>query len=190
MDAVLQFMEKRACESGIRYNMKFDKDLKQRLPDYVSEADALHFLSDLIDNAIIAASHSPKKEILIHLGFSYDNLFFDIYDSGVPFTVETYQNLGNQRYTTYADSGGSGIGLTDIWKLKRKYKASLQIYEYAPGNELFSKKIRILFDRKNHFLIQTYRVKEIRSNIIRSDLHVFPYGEYTLSEIIEVPSSK
>lgn len=189
MDAVLQYMEKRALESGIRYSMKFDDDLKQLLPKYISEADALHMLSDLIENALIAASHSTRKEIHIHLGFSYENLFFDIYDSGVPFTVETYQNFGNQRYTTYADSGGSGIGLTDIWKLKRKYKASLQIYEYAPEHGTFTKKIRILFDRKNHFLIQTYRAKEIHSNIIRSDLHVFPYGEYTLSEIIEDPSS-
>lgn len=189
LDAVLQYMEKRANESGIHYALKFDNNLKELLPGYVSEADALHLLSDLIENAIIAASHSTKKEILIHLGFSYENLFFDIYDSGVPFTVETYQNFGSQRYTTYADSGGSGIGLTDIWKLKRKYKASLQIYEFAPGNDTFTKKIRILFDRKNHFLIQTYRSKEIRSNIIRSDLHVFPYGEYTLSEIIEAPSS-
>lgn len=189
IDAVIQYMERRAVESGIRYKMQFDPELKENILKHVEEHDVLHLLSDLIENAIIAAVHNEKKEIRIHLGFSYDNLFFDIYDSGVPFTTETYQNFGNQRYTTYADSGGSGIGLTDIWKLKRKYKASLQIYEYASEEDPFTKKIRILFDRKNHFLIQTYRVKEIRSNIIRSDLHVFPYGEYSLSESTEESSA-
>lgn len=177
IDAVLQYMEKRAVSSRIRYKMKFDPNLKETILKHMEEHDVLHLLSDLIENALIAVSHSDKKEILIHLGFSYDRLFFDIYDSGVPFTIETYQNYGNRPYTTHADSGGSGIGLTDIWNLKRKYKASLQIYEYPPGKDAYTKRIRILFDRKNHFLIQTYRAKEIRSNIIRNDLHVFPYSE-------------
>jgi len=177
IDAVLQYMEKRAVSSQIRYKMKFDPNLKDTILKHMEEHDVLHLLSDLIENALIAVSHSDKKEILIHLGFSYDRLFFDIYDSGVPFTIETYQNFGNRPYTTHADSGGSGIGLTDIWNLKRKYKASLQIYEYPPGKDAYTKRIRILFDRKNHFLIQTYRAKEIRSNIIRNDLHVFPYSE-------------
>ncbi len=179
VDAVLQYMEKRAVSSHIRYRMKFDHSLKEMMLKHIEEHDVLHLLSDLIENAIIAVSHADKKEIQIHLGFSYDHLFFDIYDSGVPFTIETYQNFGNRPYTTHADSGGSGIGLTDIWNLKRKYKASLQIYEYPPGKDVYTKRIRILFDRKNHFLIQTYRTKEIRSNIIRNDLHVFPYSEHS-----------
>ena len=179
IDAVLQYMEKRAGSSRIRYKMKFDPNLKETMLKQIEEHDVLHMLSDLIENAIIAVSHADKKEILIHIGFSYDHLFFDIYDSGVPFTIETYQNFGNRPYTTYPDSGGSGIGLTDIWNLKRKYKASLQIYESPPGKDAYTKRIRILFDHKNHFLIQTYRAKEIRSNIIRNDLHVFPYSEHS-----------
>lgn len=190
IDAVIQYMEKRAVQSGIRYRIRFDNNLDQCTLKHIEEHDILHLLSDLIENAIIAASHSDRKEILVHLGFSYENLFFDIYDSGVPFTIETYQNLGSQQYTTYADSGGSGIGLMDIWKLKRKYKASLQIYEYPIKDNIYSKKIRILFDHKNHFLIQTYRVKEIQANIIRSDLYLFPHRETSNPDRLETISNQ
>ena len=116
---------------------------------------------------------------MIHIGISYDKLFFDIYDSGIPFTIETYQNFGNICYTTHKDTGGSGIGLTDIYKLKRKYKASLQIYEYPAQTNTYTKKIRIWFDRKNHFLIQSYRAKEIEIELIRNDIHVFPHNNYS-----------
>lgn len=188
IDAIILYMEKRAVESDIRYETRYDNGLKESLTDFIEEGDALHLLSDLIENAIIAARQTDQREILIHLGFSQDFLFFDIYDSGVPFTIETYQNLGNQRYTTYADTGGSGIGLMDIWKLKRKYRSSLQIYEFAPGTNTFTKKIRILFDRRNHFLLQTYRAKEIQTNILRNDLHVFSYNDYSPPEISEEPA--
>lgn len=185
IDALLQLMEKRAIDVHIHYQIKLDQNLKDQLLTHIDEADALHLLSDLIENAIIATTYSTKKELLIHIGFSYENLFFDIYDSGIPFSIETYQHFGNQPYTTYADSGGSGIGLTDIWSLKRKYKSSLQIYEYPPDSNIYIKKIRFLFDRKNHFLIQTYRSKEIRLGIIRKDLHVFPHNGHSFPEINE-----
>ena len=185
IDALLQFMEKRASGSNIHYKIKLDSHVKEPLLEHITEADALHLLSDLIENAIIATIHSSQKKLLIHIGFSYEKLFFDIYDSGVPFHPEAYQHFGNQPYTTYADSGGSGIGLTDIWNLKRKYKASLQIYEYPPDSSIYTKKIRFLFDRKNHFLIQTHRSKEIRSVIIRNDLHIFPYNEHSIPEVKE-----
>ena len=177
IDAIVDYMENRASTLGIEYHYQFDKTLKEMLPAFITEDDAMHLLSDLIENAIIAATHSEKKNIHIHIGFIRSILFIDISDSGIPFTPETYEKFGNIQYTTHAEHGGSGIGLMDIAKLKRQYQFSLQIYEYPENESIYTKKIRILFDRKSHYLIQSYRAKELRSAILRNDLHVIPYSD-------------
>lgn len=177
VDAVILYMEKRAEKFNITYNLRFDNDIKDAIVGFIHERDMLHLLSDLIENAIIAVKDASHREIFLHIGFLQGGLFIDLYDSGIPFEPAVYQDFGNCQHTTHADSGGSGIGLMDIWNLKRKYKASLQIYEYLPDSDIYTKKIRLLFDRRNHFLLQTYRDKEIRSFITRSDLHVFPLKE-------------
>lgn len=177
IDAIVDYMENRASTLGIEYHYQFDKTLKEMLPAFITEDDAMHLLSDLIENAIIAASHSEKKNLHIHIGFIRSILFIDISDSGIPFTPETYEKFGNIQYTTHAEHGGSGIGLMDIAKLKKQYQFSLQIYEYPENETIYTKKIRILFDRKAHYLIQSYRAKELRSAILRNDLHVIPYSD-------------
>lgn len=175
VDAIILYMENRALERGIDYSYRFDKDLKDTMLRYISEEDANHLLADVIENAIIATANANTKKIKIHIGFIQDNLFMDISDSGIPFEPETYQNFGTTQHTTHKDTGGSGIGLMDIWKLKKKYKISLQIYEYPPKENGFTKKIRFFFDRKDHFLLQSYRAREVRSAVIRNDLYVFQY---------------
>lgn len=175
VDAIILYMENRALERGIDYSYRFDKGLKDTMLRYISEEDANHFLADVIENAIIATTNASTKKIKIHIGFIQDNLFMDISDSGIPFEPETYQDFGTTQHTTHKDNGGSGIGLMDIWKLKKKYKISLQIYEYPPKENGFTKKIRFFFDRKDHFLIQSYRAREVRSAVIRNDLYVFQY---------------
>lgn len=177
VDAIIYYMERRAIPHSIRYEYQFDKGLKEVMLSYIDENDAIHLLSDAIENSIIATMHAIKKEIKIHIGFIQDILFMDISDTGLPFEPATYQNFGLLQHTTHKDSGGSGVGLLDIWKLKHKYKISLQIYEYPPDDHEYTKKIRFFFDRRNHFLIQSYRSQEITSLITRSDLHVFPYVE-------------
>ncbi len=177
VDAVILYMEKRAVGVGIEYRYQFDQGLKEVMLSYISEKDVIHLLSDVIENALIATMHEPNKQMKIHIGFIQDILFIDVSDSGIPFEPSTYQNFGMLQHTTHSNSGGSGIGLMDIWKLKKQYKISLQIYEYPPEKSAYTKKIRFLFDRKNHFLIQSYRAKEIKSVVIRNDLHVFPYPE-------------
>lgn len=177
IDAIIDFMDNRASDLGIEYHYQYDKGLKEMLPAYISEDDAMHLLSDVIENAIIASTHNEKKIVHIHIGFIQGTLFMDISDSGIPFTPETYQNLGTLQYTTHAEQGGSGIGLMHLGELKKRYKFSLHIYEYPETETVYTKKIRILFDKKNHYLIQSYRAKDIRATVIRNDLHIFQYTD-------------
>lgn len=195
VDAVVSYMSKRADFSGIQFEVKYDPGLKPVLQGHITEEDVSHLLCDAIENAMIAILHtepaksdapnihtipdkpSHKKEILLHMGFVRKDLFIDLSDNGIPFEPSTYENWGKQKHTTHVDSGGSGIGLMDIWILKQKYKFSLHIYEQIPENHVFTKKIRFLFDGKNEYLIQSYRDRQISSLTTRNDLHVFPYVE-------------
>ena len=177
IDAIVDYMENRATELGIEYHYQYDKGIKEMLPAYIGEDDAMHLLSDVIENAIIASNHNEKKTVHIHIGFIQSTLFMDISDSGIPFDPETYQNLGMLQHTTHKEHGGSGIGLMDLGKLKKQYKFSLHIYEYPETEPVYTKKIRILFDKKNHYLIQSYRAGEIRTAITRNDLHIFQYTD-------------
>lgn len=85
-----------------------------------------------------------------------------------------FQDFGLKAHTTHAGNGGSGIGLMDIWKLKKKYRASLVITEYAPGTYSYTKQISLIFDAKKHYIIQTYRRRELGQIRFRDDLYIFP----------------
>ena len=176
VDAMLALMEKRAKQDWIRYKMQIAPDIKELALNSIKETDLLHLLGDLIENAIHAVNTTDTKDILIHLGKLNNCLLLEISDSGVPFDIHTYQNWGNEAYTTHQEDGGTGTGLMDIWSIKKKYKASLYIYEYElSSNNIYTKKISFLFDGKNHFLLKTYRDKGIKKSLIRGDLHVFPH---------------
>lgn len=176
VDALLALMEKRAKEEWIRYKAQVTTNIKEYSSNPVKESDMLHLLGDLIENAIHAVNTSDSKDILIHLGKLNDCLLVEISDSGNPFDIQTYQNFGNEAYTSHMEDGGTGTGLMDIWSIKKKYKASLYIYEYESSSNIYTKKISFLFDGKNHFLLKTYRDKEVKNSLIRGDLHVFPHG--------------
>lgn len=94
--------------------------------------------------------------------------------NGQPFSPEIFQDFGLKAHTTHAGNGGSGIGLMDIWKLKKKYRASLVITEYAPGTYSYTKQISLIFDAKKHYIIQTYRRRELGQIRFRDDLYIFP----------------
>ena len=175
VDAMLALMEKRAKQDWIRYKMQIASDIKELSLNSIKETDLLHLLGDLIENAIHAVNVTYTKDIMIHIGKLNNCLLFEISDSGVPFDIPTYQNFGTEAYTTRQEDGGTGTGLLDIWSIKKKYKASLYIYEYELSSNVYTKKISFLFDGKNHFLLKTYRDKEIKNFLIRGDLHVFPH---------------
>lgn len=178
VDGMLSFMETRAKEAGITYKLQLEENIKELVSNSIEEADLLHMLGDLIENSLIATKHTNnEKEILIHLGSLQGHFLLEISDSGIPFSLETYQRFGNEQHTTHSEDGGSGIGLMDIWKLKKKYKASLHIYEYEDSEGIYTKKLAFIFDRKNHFLLQTPRYKEATYALTRGDLYIFSNKE-------------
>lgn len=172
VDALLSYMQKKAFSAGITFEVGISADLTAFTTSVVAPEDLSHLLSDLIENAIHAVKDCPDRKIQLHIHNISGNYAIEISDTGTPFPVEILQGLGIEQQTSHADDGGSGIGLMDIWNLKKKYRASLHIQEFDTASDTWCKKISVIFDSKNHYLIQTYRPEQILTTLQRSDLYV------------------
>lgn len=174
IDAILSHMRDRAHALHIEYKIMLGADFSDAVNRLIPEADLVHLLSDLIENALIATKGCDKRTVLIHLDMLYDAPVVEISDTGKPFDPEVYQSFGLQKHSTHLEDGGSGIGLMDIWEIKKKYAASLHIHEYAPDTTPFTKKLSIVFDGRKHYLIRTYRPQDLLLYRTRTDMFILP----------------
>ena len=171
VNGVLVFMQQKALQAGIQFQFIFSNSPSSVIPDKIPEKDFSHLLSDLLDNAVIAAGCFPSGIVRVHMG-SFDNIYtLKIFNTGQPFPVEVLQDMGINRHTTHETAGGSGIGMMDIWELKEQYSLTLLIDEITDSShETTSTTINILFNNKNHYIIQTDRYKELVGAVNRPDL--------------------
>lgn len=173
VDALLSYMQKQAASFEICFDVNISTNLVAFARDVISADDLSHLLSDLLENAIIATKNGTTKKIQLRISCITNQYIIEISDTGTSFPVEILQAFGIEQQTSHENDGGSGIGLMDIWKLKKKYRASLHIQEFPPNQDTFTKKISLIFDSKNHYFIHTYRPQEILMTLKRSDLYVF-----------------
>lgn len=174
VDAMLTYMYDRAREQKIEYRVKINSGFSSVIPELISGADAAHLLSDLIENAMIASRRCERRAVLVNLNVLDGTPVIEVSDSGAEFDPDVYQDLGVFKHSTHLDEGGSGIGLMDIWECKRKYKASLHILEYEPESGSYTKKIALVFDGKDRYLISSHRAAELEANKVRGNLYILP----------------
>lgn len=183
VDAIIAFMLKEASTHGITLQFHFDKEVFSSKHFTASEMDLVHLLSDLLQNAIIATRHAGGKTIELSLQSLKGTPAISVSDSGIPFEIDTYMKLGVSEASTHLEEGGTGIGLIDIWSFKKKYHASLVIEEL--DDSIYTKRLSLLFDGKNKYLIVSNRYQHIISNQTRSDLLVISPVTNELVELIE-----
>lgn len=172
-NAVLSYMQNEALKSKISYQVMLFDDLTSTIPNKITEDDFTHMLSDLLANSLNACMDTDSAFIQIYLGIIDGISTIKIYNNGKKFSMETLQKLGLARHTTHASTGGSGIGLMDIWRLKEKYKATLLIDEITnKDSDAAYTCINILFNHKNHFIVQSDRHKELSNYINRPDIMI------------------
>ena len=170
IDAIISFMIKEASAYKISLKFHFDKDFFSAKFFTATDIDLVHLLSDLLENAIIATRHANGKSIELSLQILNGTPSISVSDSGIPFEPTTLMKLGLCEASTHTDEGGTGIGLMDIWTFKKKYQASFVIEEL--DDSVYSKRVSLLFDNKNKYLIISNRYKQISSTQTRSDLLV------------------
>lgn len=174
LDAILVYMQKKADANHIIFECRHTPETIDYLLTKISEDDLTHLLSDLMENAIISMRKQGNGRLQITFGKLQKEAYISIADSGIPFDIATLHSFGLQPHTTHKDSGGSGIGLMDIWKIKRKYRATIQIQEYEKHTTNFTKRILFSFNAKNHYVIQSFRHAEISNTQTRGDLYIIP----------------
>ena len=175
LDTMLTYFDRRAEARKMEFTVNVTPDLKAYVPSRISSDDITHLLADLLENAIIAVTPCTNRKIRLQI-YPYRKWFvIELSDTGIPFQTKSLLQFGIQQLTTHKDSGGSGIGLMDIWKLKEKYHASIHITEY-PDSSPFSKRITLLLDHRNQYLIGTWRREELKPESRRTDLCTLPPG--------------
>lgn len=172
IDALMTYMLHKAKAAGTDFELTISGSVKYLVENIISETDLNTLLADLIENAIIATKSSNSKRILVSISISEGHYLVDIFDSGIPFYVETIANLGLKKITTHSDSGGSGIGLATAFEIFKKHNASFIIEEFANENIFFTKKVSVKFDNLNQYIIKTMRSSEIKAFSQREDLIV------------------
>lgn len=172
LDTLLNYMDKRALQEHIALSVHLGVDLSNYIPTTITSEDLTHLLSDLLENAIIACKGAANANIQLQFYKSEKAFVIEIADNGIPFEIDSLVNFGITKLTTHADSGGSGIGLMDIWKIKEKYFASIHITELE-ANTPFSKKIAIIFNKKHRYSISSKRKEQLMQASKRADLHIF-----------------
>ena len=171
LNTTLQFRYKQAQAEDIRFSFHIATAVSEKLKATISAEDVTHLISNLIDNAFIATIGCPIRKVQLQIYESRGNIILEISDNGIPFEIASIMNFGITARTTHADTGGNGIGLLDIWELKQKYRASLHITEYDHTTP-YSKRIVISFNKKNKFIVYSWRAKELLSALSRSDLQI------------------
>lgn len=173
LDAILVYMYQKAQVQDIRFYAAATPESIAALPPALTTKKLVHMLSDLLENAIIATKTSTEKQIQVQIYLANGLFTIEVADTGCSFEPATLISFGLEKASTHLTEGGSGIGLLDIWKIKEETKASIHIHEYEAGAP-FSKKLFITFDKKNKYVIHTWRDKELSPLVNRGDIVILP----------------
>lgn len=180
LDTLLNFLYKQAIGRHISFSFHMMPNISPKVLASIQEEDLVHMLSNLVDNAFIATTGCANRRVQVQMYESRKALIVEVADSGIPFEAASIINYGIVSMTTHADTGGSGIGLLDIWETKQKYRASLHITEY-PADSPFTKKIVFSFDKKNKYMVYSSRAKELLKLLNRSDLQILEKEEVNIA---------
>ncbi len=172
IDNIMNYMQAKASEKDIFIDFLVSDGINFPDQSQLPTEKLSTLLADLIENAIIATSHSAHKKILVEMGMVDGCYEITIQDSGIPFEVETLISLGLKKATTHADQGGSGIGYLTIFDILSESKASLILSEYPPENLPFAKSIKVRNDGKSMYSIYSYRAELIRKSTERVDMNI------------------
>lgn len=160
IDHLLQYIQQKAFESHITFHMTLDCDLNDFIHNILDEDTLYTLLADLLENAIIATKYNSGKHIMLNIGMLSKHYSLHIFDSGIPFTMEVLAALGRKQITTHADDSGSGIGLMQTYEILKQYNASFLIDEFSLNTGLYTKKVSVVFDKRNQYTLYTLRTEE------------------------------
>lgn len=159
IDSLMKYFQNKAFEYKIDFNLNINGNLKDAIPEVITESELNTLMADIIDNAIIAAQYNSTHNVLVIIN-NIDGFSFEVYDSGNKFDINVLLNFGLKKITTHGDDSGSGIGLMTTYELISKYHASFIIEEFNMENPMYTKKVSVIFDNKNLYIVKGNRTPE------------------------------
>lgn len=161
----------KAIAHGIDFDLTVSETVDEIVGKYISQTELQTLLCDHIKDAVIAVDATGKDngKILVDLSVKNDDYTIAVFDNGVDFEAETLAKLGEERVTTHAENGGSGIGFMATFETLRKAHASLSITEFE-NKTPFSKSVSFIYNGENSFIIKSYRAEQLKAAINREDV--------------------
>jgi hypothetical protein len=159
LDQLFAHFAAKFLDDGIDFVLMVNGSIAYLVEHVIRQGELETLIVNLLNNAQIAVnlSNNSFRRVTAALGLAEDFYEFTVYDSGIPFAVDTLVRLGTGRVTTHADKSGSGIGFETIFATIRDCQASLLISEQEPSKTDYSKAVAVRFDGKNKYIIETYR---------------------------------
>lgn len=162
IDNLLEYFKLVCNKHNISYSVMVKTSIKEIIPNVIHINLLEVLISDMLNNSIIAINHSSTETRSILVKFDFlDCLQICIYDTGIPFEIDTLVKLGKERVTTHINDGGNGIGFFTTFRTLRKTNGSIVIEEYEKNKSKYSKCIIFKFDNKGEYIICSYRYKDI-----------------------------
>lgn len=168
IDSMIGYMEQKAYSDGVSLNLTITGSIKYLTETVIKETDLSTLIADLLENALNAVGGADLKHILLCIGIEGDHYSLDVFDSGAPISEEVLPHLGKQRFTSHAETGGSGIGMMTTFEILRKYSASFVLDEINVSKP-YSKKLSICFDGLNQFRVKSNRPELLELQSTRPD---------------------
>ncbi len=140
----LEECRRRCIEMDIFVYAVIDREMRSL---GIGNQELLRLFGDLIRNAMraIVKAADTQRDILVVITYNEQGeLEFQFYDNGVPFPKNVLSHLGERRN----EEAGTGNGLADMMEILDRVKASLEITPLKNENDIFTKRIRICFDKK------------------------------------------
>ncbi len=106
----------------------------------------LRMFGDIYRNAEkVVLKKGDEGQVLVCMGYNQDGEYeISVYDNGAAFPGHVLKRLGQRGVTT----DGTGHGMADVFEVLDKYKISFMLEQHFPKEHMFTKAVRLIFDRQ------------------------------------------
>lgn len=159
IDNLLNYFASKFSDDGIDFNVIVNGSIIFMVDKVIAQGKLETIIANHLKDAQTAvnAGNNPFRSITAVLGLVDGHYEFAVFDSGIPFEVDTLERLGTDRVTTHAENGGSGIGFMTTFEILKECNASLIISEQESSPAEYSKSVSIRFNDENQYIIKTHR---------------------------------